>query len=115
MKFSVENINVLDWKYTRTFGQDYNMDSDLTYQSEHEEVIFWDFFDPSLPVVWDDVNGDGQWDYVETIDVMDSDFERKLRNTKANLHFYYELSNNAEISLGMNIIFNLVTSHLILA
>ena len=100
MKFSVENINVLDWKYTRTFGQDYNMDSDLTYQSEHEEVIFWDFFDPSLPVVWDDVNGDGQWDYVETIDVMDSDFERKLRNTKANLHFYYELSNNAEISFG---------------
>ena len=100
MKFSVENINVLDWKYTRNFGQDYNMDSDLTYQSEHEEVIFWDFFDPSLPVVWDDVNGDGQWDYVETIDVMDSDFERKLRNTKANLHFYYELSNNAEISFG---------------
>ena len=100
MKFSVENINVLDWKYTRTFGQDYNMDSDLTYQSEHEEVIFWDFFDPSIPEVWDDINGDGQWDYVETIDVMDSDFERKLRNTKANLHFYYELSNNAEISFG---------------
>ena len=100
MKFSVENINVLDWKYTRNFGQDYNMDSDLTYQSEHEEVIFWNFFDPSTPEVWDDINGDGQWDYVETIDVMDSDFERKLRNTKANLHFYYELSNNAEISFG---------------
>jgi outer membrane receptor for ferrienterochelin and colicins len=100
MKFSVENINVLDWKYTRTFGQDYNMDSDLTYQSEHEEVIFWNFFDPSTPEVWDDINGDGQWDYVETIDVMDSEFERKLRNTKANLHFYYELSNNAEISFG---------------
>ena len=83
MKFSVENINVLDWKYTRTFGQDYNMDSDLTYQSEHEEVIFWDFFDPSIPEVWDDINGDGQWDYAETIDVMDSDFERNLRNTKA--------------------------------
>ena len=100
MKFSVENINVLDWKYTRTFGQDYNMDSDLTYQSEHEEVIFWDFFDPSIPEVWDDINGDGQWDYSETIDVMDSDFERNLRNTKANLHFYYELSNNAELSFG---------------
>ena len=100
MKFSVENINVLDWKYTRTFGQDYNMDSDVTYQSEHEEVIFWDFFDPSIPEIWDDINGDGQWDYVETIDVMDSDFERKLRNTKANLHFYYELSNNAELSFG---------------
>tara|TARA_B100000886_G_scaffold97046_1_gene64399 strand:- start:4005 stop:6929 length:2925 start_codon:yes stop_codon:yes gene_type:complete len=100
MKFSVENINVLDWKYTRTFGQDYNMDSDLTYQSEHEEVIFWDFFDPSIPEVWDDINGDGQWDYAETIDVMDSDFERNLRNTKANLHFYYELSNNAELSFG---------------
>ena len=100
MKFSVENINVLDWKYTRAFGQDYNMDSDLTYQSEHEEVIFWDFFDPSIPEVWDDINSDGQWDYVETINVMDSDFERKLRNTKANLHFYYELSDNTEISFG---------------
>ena len=100
LKFSIENINVLDWKYTRTFGQDYNMDSELTYQSTHETVTFWDFFDPSQPDVWDDINGDGQWDYVETVNVMDSDFERKLRNTKANLHFYYELSNNAEISFG---------------
>ncbi len=76
------------------------MDSELTYQSTHETVTFWDFFDPSQPDVWDDINGDGQWDYVETVNVMDSDFERKLRNTKANLHFYYELSNNAEISFG---------------
>mgnify|MGYP001185630727 FL=1 len=100
MKFSFENIDVLDWKYTRSFGQDYNMDSELTYQSTHESVSFWNFFDSSQPEIWDDINGDGEWDYVETIDVMDSDFERELRNTKANLHFYYELSENAEISFG---------------
>ena len=76
------------------------MDSELTYRSTHEAVTFWDFFDPTIPQVWDDKNNDGQWDYVETVDVMDSDFERKLRNMKANLHFYYELSNNAEISFG---------------
>ena len=40
MKLSFENVNVLDWKYTRTFGQDYNMDSELTYQSTHEAVSF---------------------------------------------------------------------------
>ena len=70
MKFSFENIDVLDWKYTRKFGQDYNMDSELTYQTNHETVSFWNFFDSSQPEIWDDVNGDGEWDYVETIDVM---------------------------------------------
>ena len=100
MKFSIENINVLDWKYTRNFGQDYNMDGEITTLEDHESVIFWDWLDTSIPAVWDDLNGDEQWDYVEDIEVMDSNFERKMQNTKANLQFFYEISNLTEIAFG---------------
>ena len=100
LKFSLENINVLDWKYARTFGQDYNMDGEITTTENHEKVLFWDFLDSSIPNVWDDKNGDGEWDYLEEITVMDSDFERKLQNTKANLQLYYELSAKTEIAIG---------------
>ena len=67
---------------------------------DHEEVQIWDIFDPTIPEVWNDKNQDGQWDHVEEITVMDSDFERKMQNTKVNLQFFYELSSKTEISLG---------------
>ena len=100
LKFSLENVNVMDWEYPRTFGQDYNMDGEITQMEDHEEVQIWDFFDPTIPEVWDDKNQDGQWDHVEEITVMDSDFERKMQNTKVNLQFFYELSQKTEISIG---------------
>ena len=99
-KFSLENIDVMDWKYTRTFGQDYNMDGTITLPGFHENVQFWNFFDETIPQVWDDKNNDGQWDHAEQIEVMDSDFERTLKNAKANLQFFYEISPSTEIALG---------------
>ena len=99
-KFSLENIDVMDWKYTRTFGQDYNMDGTITLPGFHENVQFWNFFDETIPQVWDDKNNDGQWDHAEQIEVMDSDFERTLKNAKANLQFFYEISPFTEIALG---------------
>ena len=99
-KFSLENIDVMDWKYTRTFGQDYNMDGTITLPGFHENVQFWNFLDETIPQVWDDKNNDGQWDHAEQIEVMDSDFERTLKNAKANLQFFYEISPFTEIALG---------------
>jgi len=99
-KFSFENIDVMDWKYTRTFGQDYNMDGEITLPGFHEDVQFWNFWDETQPEVWDDKNGDNEWDHAEQIEVMDSDFERTLKNTKANLQFFYELSPYTEIAVG---------------
>ena len=99
-KFSLENIDVMDWKYTRTFGQDYNMDGTITLPGFHENVQFWNFLDETIPQVWDDKNNDGQWDHAEQIEVMDSDFERTLKNSKANLQFFYEISPFTEIALG---------------
>ena len=64
----------MDWEYPRTFGQDYNMDGEITQMQDHEKVQIWDFFDPTIPAAWDDRNQDGQWDHVEEITVMDSDF-----------------------------------------
>ena len=100
MKFSLETVNVMDWDYPRTFGQDYNMDGEITSASDHEEVFIWNWRDISRPEVWDDKNGDGQWDHVEEITVMNSSFERKMQNTKANLQFFYELSPETEVSIG---------------
>ena len=68
------------------------MDGAITQMQDHETVQIWDFFDPTIPAAWDDKNQDGQWDHVEEITVMDSDFERKMQNTKVNLQFFYELS-----------------------
>jgi len=100
MKFSLENVNVLDWKYTRNFGQDYSMDGEITDENAHEEVIFWNFLDPQIPDYWNDINNDQQWDHLEEIKVMDSELERRLQNAKANLQFFYEISPLTEISVG---------------
>ncbi len=100
LKFSLENVSVLDWKYERIFGQDYNMDGEITSEEDHEEVFIWNFLDESIPEVWDDKNNDGQWDHKEEISVMTSDFERSLRNTKANIQFFYDISKNTEIAVG---------------
>ena len=47
-----------------------------------------------------DKDNDGQWDYLERLQVMDSEIERKMTNTKANLQLFYEFSNNSELSIG---------------
>ena len=99
-KFSLADMSVLDWKYPRNFGQDYNLDGEITSEEDHETVIFWDFFDPDVPTVWDDKNGDQEWDHVEEMTVMTSDFERQMRNIKANLFFYYDFNPSTEISFG---------------
>ena len=100
LKFSLENVSVLDWKYERIFGQDYNMDGEITSEEDHEEVFIWNFFDESIPEVWDDKNNDGQWDHKEEISVMTSEFERTLKNTKANIQFFYDISKNTEFAIG---------------
>lgn len=99
-KFSLENVNVMDWEYPRTFGQDYNMDGEITSQEDHERVLTWNFWDDTVPEIWDDKNQDGQWDHVEEIEVMTSDFERDMTNTKANLQLFYELTPETEVSIG---------------
>ena len=99
-KFSLANMSVLDWKYPRNFSQDYNLDGEITDSENHESVIFWDFIDTDIPRVWDDKNGDGEWDHQEEMTVMASDFERQMKNLKANLFFYYDISPSTEISFG---------------
>ena len=99
-KVAVENTNVLDWEYSRTFGQDYNMDGGITDIENHEKVLFWDWLDEGIAGWWDDKDNDGQWDYLERLQVMDSEIERKMTNTKANLQLFYEFSNNSELSVG---------------
>ena len=99
-KVAVENTNVLDWEYSRTFGQDYNMDGRITDIENHEKVLFWDWLDEGIAGWWDDKDNDGQWDYLERLQVMDSEIERKMTNTKANLQLFYEISNNSELSIG---------------
>ena len=99
-KVAVENTNVLDWEYSRIFGQDYNMDGQITDIENHEKVLFWDWLDEGIAGWWDDKDNDGQWDYLERLQVMDSEIERKMTNTKANLQLFYEFSNNSELSVG---------------
>ena len=83
-KVAVENTNVLDWEYSRTFGQDYNMDGRITDIENHEKVLFWDWLDEGIAGWWDDKVNDGQWDYLERLQVMDSEIERKMKYTKYN-------------------------------
>ena len=71
-------------------------------------------FDPTIPEVWDDKNQDGQWDHVEEITVMDSDFERKMQNTKVNYNFSMNFHKKLKSLLGMNITTSRDINHLIL-
>ena len=50
-----------------------------------------DFIDNDIPRVWDDKNCDGEWDHQEEMTVMASDFERQMKNLKANLFFYFDI------------------------
>ena len=100
LKLSLENTRVLDWEYPRTFGQDYSMDGEITNLESHESVVFWDFWNSDLPEAWNDKNNDGQWDHVEEITVMDSEYERKMLNTKLNLQLWYNISALTEVAFG---------------
>ncbi len=100
LKFSIENTKVLDWEYPRIFGQDYSMDGEITDIESHESVTFWEFWDVNVPEAWDDKNNDGGWDHVEEITVMDSEFERQMRNIKLNIQLWYEISDITEVALG---------------